>query len=154
VNLEVPKLTADQLFQIANPVALLGWLVLIASVVLKKPAWRDQVAGRMWPLGFSVLYAALIIFFFFKAPGGFDTLANVQLLFTSEWAALAGWLHYLAFDLFVGCWIAREVLRQGLSQWLLLPLLPLTFMFGPMGLVGFEVARLLFQRKTSEQELV
>jgi Domain of unknown function (DUF4281) len=141
-------LTAAQLFQIVNPLALLGWIVLIASILLKKPVWRDQVAGRFWPLGFAVLYSALIIFFFFKAPGGFDTLANVQLLFTSEWAALAGWVHYLAFDLFVGTYISRSVMTLGMSRLLLVPLLPLTFMFGPMGLLGFEVARLLFQGKS------
>jgi hypothetical protein len=145
--LEVPKLTAAQLFQIANPVALLGWIVLIVSVLLNKPVWRDQLAGRFWPLGLSVAYSALIVFFFFKAPGGFDTLANVQLLFTSEWAALAGWIHYLAFDLFIGTWIARQIMERGMSRLLLVPLLPVTFMFGPMGLVGFEVAKLLLRRK-------
>ena len=142
-------MTAAQLFQIANPVALLGWIVLIASILMKKPVWRDQLAGRFWPLGLSAVYSARILFFFFKAPGGFDTLANVQLLFTSEWAALAGWIHYLAFDLFVGTWIARQVMEQGMSRLLLIPLLPMTFMFGPMGFLGFEVARLLFQRNPS-----
>lgn len=139
-------MTASQLFSVVNPLALAGWIVLILSVVLNKPLWRDQLAGRFWPLGFSLIYSALIVFFFFKAPGGFDSLANVQLLFTSEWAALAGWIHYLAFDLFIGAWIAREIMAQGLPRLLLIPLLPLTFMFGPMGLVGFEVSKLLFQR--------
>jgi hypothetical protein len=151
VNLETPKLTAFQLFQIANPVALLGWIVLIIGILLNKPLWRDQWAGRFWPLGLSGLYSALIVFFFFRAPGGFDTLANVQLLFTSPWAALAGWIHYLAFDLFVGAFISREVMTRGMSRLLLIPLLPLTFMFGPMGLVGFEVAKLLFQRNADEK---
>jgi Domain of unknown function (DUF4281) len=154
VNLEMPKLTAAQLFQIVNPLALLGWIVLIASILLKKPVWRDQVAGRFWPLGFAVLYSALIIFFFFKAPGGFDTLANVQLLFTSQWAALAGWVHYLAFDLFVGCWIVREVMARGMSRLLLIPLLPLTFMFGPIGFLGLELSKLLFQRQITEKAVV
>ncbi len=147
-------MTASQLFQIVNPLALAGWVVLIISVFLNKPVWRDQMAGRLWPLGLSAVYSALIVFFFFKAPGGFDTLANVQLLFKSEWAALAGWVHYLAFDLFVGAWIAQRVMQLGLSRLLLIPLLPLTFMFGPMGFVGFELARLLFQRQTSKEELL
>jgi Domain of unknown function (DUF4281) len=141
-------LTAAQLFQIVNPLALVGWLVLIASILLKKPVWRDSIAGRFWPLGLSALYTALIVFFFFQAPGGFDTLANVQLLFTSEWAALAGWVHYLAFDLFVGAWIAHHMMEQGLPRWPLIVLLPLTFMFGPMGLVGYEVTRLLLKPGT------
>ena len=139
-------MSAADVFQIANPAALVGWLVLIASVILNKPVLRDQLAGRWWPLGLSAVYSALIIFFFFKAPGGFDTLANVQLLFTSEWAALAGWIHYLAFDLFMGAWIAKRVMDEGLTRLLLIPLLPLTFMFGPMGFLGFEVTRLLFRR--------
>jgi Domain of unknown function (DUF4281) len=150
VHWEITILTASQLFQIVNPLALAGWIVLIASIMLNKPVWRDQLSGRFWPLALAVLYSLLIVFFFFKAPGGFDSLAHVQLLFTSEWAALAGWVHYLAFDLFVGTWIAREVMNRGMSRLLLIPLLPLTFMFGPMGLVGFEVGRLLFQRKTPE----
>ena len=139
-------MSAADVFQIANPAALVGWLVLITSVILNKPVLRDQLAGRWWPLGLSAAYSALIIFFFFKAPGGFDTLANVQLLFTSEWAALAGWIHYLAFDLFMGAWIAKRVMDEGLTRLLLIPLLPLTFMFGPMGFLGFEVTRLLFRR--------
>jgi hypothetical protein len=141
--------TASQLFSIVNPIALVGWVLLIVSVIFKKPIWRDQISGRWWPLGLSVVYSVLILMFFFKAPGGFDTLANVQLLFTSEWAALAGWIHYLAFDLFIGAWIAKQVIERSLSRLLLIPLLPMTFMFGPMGFVGFELACLLFQRKSS-----
>jgi Domain of unknown function (DUF4281) len=137
-------MTADFLFSMANPLALTGWLTLIAGVVLNRPFLRDDLAGRWLPLGFSLLYSLLIILFFAKAEGGFDTLANVQRLFTSPWAALAGWVHYLAFDLFVGAWIARGVMERGMSRWLLLPLLPLTFMFGPMGLAGFELAKLTF----------
>lgn len=144
-------MTADTIFSIANLAALTGWLVLAAGVVLKKPLLRDGLAGRWWPLGFSVVYSALIIFFFFQAPGGFDTLANVKLLFTSDWAALAGWIHYLAFDLFMGAFVARRVMELGLTRLVLIVLLPLTFMFGPAGFLGFEICRLLFSRSTSSE---
>jgi Domain of unknown function (DUF4281) len=137
-------MTADFLFSIANPLALIGWIVLAAGVVLNRPFLRDELAGRWFPLGFAVLYSMLIILFFTKTEGGFDTLANVQRLFTSPWAALAGWVHYLAFDLFVGAKIARGVMERRMSRWLLVPLLPLTFIFGPMGLAGFEVVKLIF----------
>jgi Domain of unknown function (DUF4281) len=135
-------MTASSLFQIANPVAMIGWLVLAAAIILKRPYWRDGIAGRLIPLGLSAVYSVLIIFFFFQAEGGFDTLENVQKLFTSPWAALAGWVHYLAFDLFVGAWISKRVMDEGLPRWTLIALLPLTFVFGPMGLVGFELAKL------------
>jgi Domain of unknown function (DUF4281) len=139
-------MTADQLFQIANPAALLGWIILSAGVLLKRPYLRDIVAGQIWPTAFAALYTALIIFFFAKADGGFDSLANVQKLFTSPWAALAGWVHYLAFDLFIGAWISKRVVEEGISRLVLIALLPLTFLFGPIGLVGFQVVRLVFRK--------
>ena len=42
-------------------------------------------------------------------PGaGFDTLAGVRLLLSTPEALLAGWVHYLAFDLFIGAWQAED----------------------------------------------
>jgi Domain of unknown function (DUF4281) len=139
-------MTAETVFSIVNTVALLSW-VLLAVAVWRKSNWLiDTVLGRYVPLALSVVYSALIVFFFAKAKGGFDTLANVQMLFTSPWAALAGWVHYLAFDLFVGCWISRQILNAGLPRWPLPLILPLTFLFGPMGYLAFEVTRFLFSR--------
>ncbi len=137
-------MTASQVFSIANPVAMLGWFALIAGVVFKRPFWRDDIAGRWIPLGISAVYTLLIIFFFFRADGGFDTLENVQRLFASPWTALAGWIHYLAFDLFMGAFIAKRMMEAGLPRWPLIVLLPITFMFGPAGLVGFEIVKLIF----------
>jgi hypothetical protein len=135
-------MTAEQLFSIANPAALAGWLVL-AWAVFRKNIWlRDEIAGRWWPLGFAALYTLLILLFFAKADGGFDTLANVQKLFTSPWAALAGWVHYLAFDLFVGSLIARRITEAGASRLWLIALLPATFLFGPIGLLASEAVLL------------
>jgi Domain of unknown function (DUF4281) len=138
--------TADQIFQIANFTVMIGWIILILAVIFKKSIWRDVYAGLIWPLGLSIVYTCLVIFFFAKAPGGFDSLSHVQQLFTAPWAALAGWVHYLAFDLFVGTYIARKVMNDGLPRFILVLLLPLTFMFGPIGFLGFQVARLAFGR--------
>jgi Domain of unknown function (DUF4281) len=144
--MEGKDMTADLLFQITNPVALIGWIVLSAAIIFKKPIWRDVIAGQAWPTALSFLYLVLIMFFWDKAEGGFDTLANVQKLFTSPWAALAGWVHYLAFDLFVGSHIARRVMEEGLPRLTLVVLLPLAFMFGPIGYLGFHIVRLAFAR--------
>jgi hypothetical protein len=139
-------MTADQVFSLANMAALAGWIVLAVGVVLKRDFLITVLAGRVWPLSFAALYTILIIFFFGKAPGGFDSLANVQLLFTAPWAATAGWVHYLAFDLFIGSWISGQVIASGLPRLFLIVILPLTFLFGPIGLLLFFAVRLAFER--------
>jgi Domain of unknown function (DUF4281) len=139
-------MTAEQLFSIANTTALASWLILAWAVFRKNSFLRDHIAGRWLPLGFAALYTLLILFFFASADGGFDTLANVQVLFTSSWVALAGWVHYLAFDLFVGALIARRIMETGLPRALLIALLPATFLFGPIGFIAHELALLLFRR--------
>ena len=75
------------------------------------------------------------------SEGGFDTLPAVMKLFTNRWVALGGWVHYLAFDLFTGAWIVSESQRDSLPWWRVLPALPLTFMFGPAGLLLFTILR-------------
>jgi Domain of unknown function (DUF4281) len=145
-------MTADQLFSVANPIALLGWLTLCYAIMRRNNWLRDVIVGRFWPLGLSLLYLVLILLFFGRAEGGFDSLANVQRLFTSPWAALAGWVHYLAFDLFMGAWIARQHMDMGLPRWPLIVILPLTFLFGPIGYAAFEVSRLLLSPSTRPQD--
>ena len=139
-------MTPEFVFQTANAVAIFGWLVLAAAILLKKPFWRDAVAGQVWPLTFSMAYTALILFFWMKSDGGYDSLANVQKLFSNAWVAEAGWIHYLAFDLFVGAHIAKRVMEEGLPRLALILLLPLTFLFGPIGFLGFYITRLLFRK--------
>jgi hypothetical protein len=120
-------------FSLASYLAMAGWAILIAGIVLKRPLLRDAVAGRYLPLALSAGYTVLILVFWWQGEGGFGSLANVQQLFTSPWLALAGWVHFLAFDLFIGALMARRMMEAGLSRLLLIPVLPLAFLFGPAG---------------------
>ena len=70
---------------------------------------------------------------FRSAPGGFSSLPDVALLFTNRWMLLAGWIHYLAFDLLIGAWEVRDARQRAIPHLLVLPCLFLTFMFGPAG---------------------
>ena len=142
-------MSTAQAFGIANPFALLGWIVLVAAIVLGRPFWRDTVAGLLWPLVLSVGYViALSTGFAAGGSGGsFSSLAGVRQLFTSDWALLGGWVHYLAFDLFVGAWIAAETERRGITRLILIPVLPLTFLFGPAGFLLFCILRYVIPTK-------
>jgi hypothetical protein len=134
-------MTTEQLFSLANAFAVIGWLVLIAGVVLGRPWLRDRLAGIYWPLALSAAYIVAFVLGYGSSGGNFSSLAGVRQLFAGDWTLLAGWIHYLAFDLFVGAWIARETERAGLSRWFLVPVLPMTFLLGPVGFLLFYVFR-------------
>lgn len=132
----------DTIFQIASTTAMAGWLVLLVSPFIPKLA--DRISGLIIPALLSIAYTGLLLAFFGSADGGFDSLDNVMKLFTVREMVLAGWIHYLAFDLFIGAWEVRTGRAEGMPFLLVLPCLPLTFMFGPVGLLLFFVLRTLY----------
>jgi hypothetical protein len=140
-------MSPDSIFPIANMTAVAGWVALLASPFI--PRLSDAIASSAIPLLLSVAYAGLILAFWNGAEGGFDTLANVELLFQTREMLLAGWLHYLAFDLFVGAWIARTARAEGVSFVLVAPCLVLTFLFGPVGFLIFSAIRAVRLRNPS-----
>ncbi|NJM82831.1 MAG: DUF4281 domain-containing protein [Tabrizicola sp.] len=132
-------MTPETLFQIANPLAMLGWLALLASPLA--PRVLMPLASVVLPLLLALAYSGLVLAHLAGAEGGFSSLAEVQRLFTQPEIALAGWLHYLAFDLFVGAWATRTAHDEGIPHLFLIPCLVLTFLFGPAGFLAFWLLR-------------
>jgi hypothetical protein len=139
-------MTPEAIFGPANWFTMLGWLVLIAGIVMNRVWLRDKLAGIYWPIALSAGYCIAIFLGFGQSGGGFDSLPAVRTLFSNDWALLAGWVHYLAFDLFVGAWIARDAERSGVSRWFLIPILPLTFLFGPGGFLLYQATKAVFEK--------
>ena len=135
------NLDADLVFRLGNLAALLAWVALAASPPAARwTPWVWRIAGRALPLAFAAVYGLLLLGPL--PPGsGFGSIAEVQALFAAPRALTAGWLHYLAFDLFVGTWIAQRAASLGLPHWQVLPLLGLTFLFGPLGFAAFIALR-------------
>jgi Kef-type K+ transport system membrane component KefB len=130
---------AEVIFSAANVIAIVGWLLLAIG-----PGWgitRRIVLSGILPLFLSIAYLVLIVLFFGRAEGGFGSLADVMKLFTNEWAMLAGWIHYLAFDMFIGAWEVRDAQERGVSHILVIPCLVLTFLLGPIGLLLYHIIR-------------
>ena len=140
---------ADVFFQWANSAALLSWVGL---ALLPRRPWVVQTIRGVVITSLCLLYAVLVFVYFFRVEGGgFFSLQAVQRLFTSPHVALAGWVHYLAFDLLIGTIIAQRCAALGLSRLLETPLLLVTFMFGPIGwllLEGVAAAREVSQRQS------
>ena len=132
-------MSPDTLFSLANGTALLGWAALALSPLAPRPALL--LAGRVIPLGLATLYTGLVLAFWSGAEGGFSTLPDVMALFRQPEIALAGWAHYLAFDLFVGAWVAQTARAEGIPHLITLPLLLLTFLFGPAGFLATQILR-------------
>ena len=132
----------DFLFQAANQVAFAGWLLLLLA-----PRWRGTravVLSGAVPLLLAAAYVALIGYQTVAHPatgGGFGSLGQVAALFQERWALLAGWVHYLCFDMWIGAWETRDAQRRGVPHWALVPCLVATFMLGPLGLLLYSAVR-------------
>jgi len=130
-------MTAEQIFSLGNGLSVVCWVLL---AVLPNRRWvTEVVAGRVAPALFAVAYVAIVLTIFPRAQGSFSTLAGVSALFANPWLLLAGWLHYLAFDLLIGAWEARDSVERAVPRWLLVPCLFLTLMFGPLGWLAYVV---------------
>jgi hypothetical protein len=143
----VTLLDPDRIFSIAGSIAALAWLALALSPHGTRWAGRARWwAGRAVPLVFAAVYG-LLFAVHGMGDGGYGSLADVRRLFDVPGLLAAGWLHYLAFDLFVGAWIAERAGALGIPHLLVLPLLLLTFMFGPVGLLAFALLRVVWRRR-------
>ena len=131
----------DQIFAIANPLAALSWLLLIVA-----PRRAVLVTGLAVPVIFAVLYSALIAASWGGSDGGFSSLAAVAQLFGNRWLLLAGWVHYLCFDLLVGTWEVQDAQARGVPHRLVVPCLILTFLFGPGGWLLYQAVSLNYRR--------
>ena len=132
-------MSADNIFSICNSTALAGWLLLVFA---GRKRWvASLITGVILPLLFAIAYLGLLVAHWKETEGGFGSLTGVAALFSNHWLLLAGWIHYLCFDLFIGSWEVRDSLERGISQWLVLPCLFFTFMFGPVGLLLYFTIR-------------
>jgi hypothetical protein len=145
-------LTAAQIFSIANLIAMLCWVALAISLFAARVrVWIQRVTGLIVPGLFAIVYLLCIWKGFSATPGGgFGSLIQVRALFANDAALNAGWLHYLAFDLFVGTWIVRQGTLDGIHPLLLLLCLPVTFLLGPIGFLVFLIERTVFSRRGAQ----
>jgi hypothetical protein len=142
----------DGIFAAGNLAALLCWVALLVSLAaprIRTATWR--VTGWIAPALFAAAYIVLLVTASPPEGAGFSSLPAVQALFSDPAVLTAGWFHYLAFDLFVGTWIAREGLAAGSPAWALAPCLLLTFLFGPAGLLLFFILKPWLAGRASAQ---
>ncbi len=133
-------MTPSEVFSISSMLAMPMWILMIFL-----PKWkvtRFLIDFKIIPLLLSIIYAIYI--FISIQKGGmmdFGSLASVMQLFTVENAVLAGWVHYLAFDLVVGMWMLDQNKELKIHPVVMAPCLFGTFMFGPIGFLLFMIIK-------------
>jgi hypothetical protein len=132
-------MTPEALFSLVNLIALASWILLAAFP--RRAAIADRLAARIVPATLAVVYTAIVAVQWTRSSGGFSSLADVSALFDNPWLLLAGWIHYLAFDLYVGSWEVRDARERGLPHLAVLPCLVVTFLFGPAGFLLYLAVR-------------
>ncbi|HZR44239.1 MAG TPA: ABA4-like family protein [Ktedonobacteraceae bacterium] len=125
------------IFSLSSLLVLPFWLLMIFV-----PRWHWTQRIMQSPLvaaAPALLYAILVI----PQAGTLlpalmhPTLASVAALLATPTGATIGWIHFLAFDLFVGRWIYLDSQESGITAWIVSPILFLTLMFGPLGFISY-----------------
>jgi hypothetical protein len=132
-------MSQETIFSIVNSIALISWIILL--IVPFRPITNKIILGVSVSL-LSIAYAVLL--FQTLQPADFQkfgTLEGITSLQSVPGAVLVGWIHYLAFDLMVGLFIANNAAKLGIKHIVILPALLATFMMGPAGLLLYLVIR-------------
>jgi hypothetical protein len=145
----------DTIFSLSNLFVMPFWALMILV-----PRWRWTQRSVQIPFFVAILallYAVLVIsqlaalLPILSQP----SVANVAALLGTPAGATIGWIHFLAFDLFVGRWIYLDSQERSISAWFVSPLLFLTLMLGPLGFLcylclqtGHSLLRSQAQRKS------
>ncbi|MEL7445526.1 MAG: ABA4-like family protein [Pseudomonadota bacterium] len=125
-------------FAAVNLLAMVAWAALILA-----PRPPVVLAGVLY-IGVGILCLVYAVSLIGVVAGVFPNnrgsalninIEAVRGFFGSDAGVTIGWTHYLAFDLFVGLWIARDADAKGFSRWLQAPVLLATFLVGPIGLL-------------------
>jgi hypothetical protein len=148
-----PWLT-NAVYVLSKFIVIPGWLLLAATL------FRRDWGPRLWPITQFVAPALLCLLYVLMVWDGragfhdfgwgtFFSLEGVSCLYRVPSALNAGWLHFLALDLFAATCVVRDGLERGMHWLLLLLLLPLIMMLAPAGLLLYIILRFAIRPRTA-----
>lgn len=133
----------DALFNVGNLLVMPFWLIMIA---LPRWAWaRRLIASPLIAVPPALIYAALVlpqVGMLLPLLAG-PNLGSIAALLGTPLGSTVGWMHFLAFDLFVGRWAYLDAIERGIHPLIMVPILFLTLMLGPIGLLLYLLIRRL-----------
>jgi hypothetical protein len=139
----------DAVFQTSNLLVMPFWALMILA-----PRWvwtRRIIGSPLIVLPAALLYAGLVlpgIAALLPALANPNLMGITALLGTPQGATIA-WVHFLAFDLFVGRWAYLDGLKNGINVFVMAVVLFLILMFGPLGFAVYQGVRLFTSSRAS-----
>jgi hypothetical protein len=138
-------MNTDSLYQFSNIWIVPGWALLW---FFPGRSWTQPVVIYITVSLLTLLYSVLFLSSGVPFdPEAFSSLAGIKSLFGNDRLLLAGWIHYLAFDLMAGLFITRDCLKIGYPVWLRIPVQFFVFMMGPFGLLIYLLTRFIYSKK-------
>ncbi|MFM7107433.1 MAG: ABA4-like family protein [Planctomycetaceae bacterium] len=140
---------AEGFFGATNTLALAAWILLV--LLPGRRLVSHVLCAAVMPGLLAAAYAAVVTWKFATNPpaGDLATIAGLRAAFADDWVFAAAWTHYLAFDMVVGAWIARDAVRLGIPWPLRTVCLVLTFLLGPAGFLLHLVTRVALGRRVA-----
>jgi len=137
------------LFTLTFAVAAPFWALMILL-----PGWswtRRIIASPLIVLPVVLIYALLVIPAFGEVLPAVasPTLGRIRELLGTANGAAAAWAHMIAFDLFVGRWSWLDSRERGIPALVMAPVLLLTILLGPLGLLAYLLVRPRYRRTGS-----
>lgn len=142
-------MTMENIFSLSSLLVMPFWF-LMAFVPTWK--WSKRIIGSAW-----IAAPAAILYVFLVLPGIQDILPQVMnpeltgiaaTLGTPEGATIA-WVHFLAFDLFVGRWVYLDSRKRNINPFIMFPFIFFTLMLGPLGFLAYLVLRFFFRENVT-----
>lgn len=137
----------NTIFQLSSLLVIPFWALMIFA---PRWMWTKRILESPWIIaGAALLYAGLVLPQIFTlapilANPNLETIA--PLLGTASGATIS-WVHFLAFDLFVGRWAYLEGRARDMNALITSVLLLVILMFGPLGWLTFMLARTISSRR-------
>ena len=142
------------IFSLSSLLVMPFWFLM---AFLPRWRWTQRIINSpLVAVPAAILYVVLILPQVSSILTGLmnPSLSGVMTLLATPAGATAAWVHFLAFDLFVGRWVYLDSQQKNISPWIMAPTLFLVLMIGPAGYLAYLGLRGLWQQRTSSNTAV
>ena len=138
--------THNQILHAVNLGSLPAWISLVFL-----PRWRHtKTITLAIAVAYSVMYVMLAYVLFSKAlfaidPMAFSTTEGLSRMFAESTSVLAGWAHFIVFDLWTARYFVLDSGRANIPHLAVVPCILGCMFFGPLGLLTYVTVKKVFE---------